>query len=92
VNKFATFLVGVAVGLAAYYIAAPRAAAPDLSGPASVFHLADPGADPVRLTVHRVVLDGRGETPREPAGRDTWRIDLAGGRVVLFASATPGSR
>lgn len=86
-RRIVPVLVAVVVGFAVGYLVSCRPAVPisDLS-PVAILHISDPAAQPVRLTVHRRVIDGRGETLRGAAGPDIWRIDLAGGRIVLFCS------
>lgn len=51
----------------------------------SLLNISDPGADVVRLTVYKGVIDGTGHRVSENVGDDVWRVGI-GDRVVLFAS------
>lgn len=76
----------LAVGFAAGRLFVPRPAPPVEHSTVEFLHISDPAAEPVRLTVYRIVTDGQGRNLRPSAGPDIWRVNLADGRVVLFCS------
>jgi hypothetical protein len=83
-----TFAAGLSAGRLSVPCAAPP---PDLSAEAGVMRLDDPGGSNRRLYPYRVVVDGtptnvEGVRPSGPR----WRLDLADGRVTVFASEGGG--
>lgn len=82
---FAAVLVaGFAVG---HYTRKPAVQPPSLAGPLTIFRVGQDGS-PAEIVPYRVVIDGRGEdlgpAPRDESA-EIWRINLDGGRVVIFA-------
>ena|SRR5437764_1491883 len=76
------------VGLAAGQLTGPHGApAPDLTAEAGLMRLDDPGGTNRRLAPFRVVVDGV-PTDLPDVSRDgkRWRLDLADGRVTVFAT------
>ena len=79
-------------GLSAGRLSAPRPIPPpDLTAEAGLMRLDNPGLTNRRLYPFRVVVDG---TPvnvdgARPSGV-RWRLDLAGGRITVFASEGDG--
>ena len=82
--------VTFAAGLSADRLSADRAA-PDLTAEAGVMRLDNPGGSSRRLYPFRVVVDGTATNVENarPAGH-RWRLDLADGRVTVFASEGAG--
>jgi hypothetical protein len=84
--------VTFAAGLSAGRLSAPRPTPPpDLTAEAGVMRLDDPGPTNRRLYPFRVVVDGTaanvdGARPSGPR----WRLDLADGRITVFASEGGG--
>jgi hypothetical protein len=74
-------------------VSARRPAPPlDLTAEAGVMRLDDPGGTNRRLYPFRVVVDGTAANVEgaRPAG-PRWRLNLADGRVTVFAAEGPGS-
>lgn len=84
--------VTFAAGLSAGRLSAPRPTPPpDLTAEAGVMRLDDPAGSNRRLYPYRVVVDGtpanvEGARPSGPR----WRLDLADGRITVFASEGRG--
>lgn len=81
-----------AAGLSAGRLSAPRPTPPpDLTAEAGLMRLDNPGLTNRRLYPFRVVVDGTpvdvdGARPSGPR----WRLDLADGRIAVFASEGGG--
>jgi len=80
------------IGLAAGQLTGPRAApAPDLTAEAGLMRLDDPAGTNRRLIPFRVVVDGvPTDVPDVPRAGNRWRLDLADGRVIVFATELGG--
>jgi hypothetical protein len=63
----------------------------DLAAGAGVMRLDNPGGTHRRLTPYRVVADGVAtDAPGEAPAGARWRLDLADGRVTVFAAEPAG--
>src|SRR5262245_8980818 len=83
------FAAGLAVGRLAVPDPPPG---PDLTAEAGVMRLDDPAGTSRRLAPYRVVVDGTAAnvSGARPEGV-RWRLDLADGRVIVFAAEGRGA-
>lgn len=96
VDRFVLLFLVFVAGYTMASIAPPRCKEPeplDFSQPIKVVHtssLHDP--ENVEYLSHRVVVDGEGrDVGRGPhhESAEVWRVEMAGGRVVLFGTRRP---
>jgi hypothetical protein len=92
-SKVAPLVLVFAVGLAVGWVAkdSRRGSQPvaQFRGPIELRQVAPLGPPAIDLAPYRVVIDGRAAEVAEPphGSSEAWRIDLDGGRVVIFAAA-----
>ena len=88
----AVFTVGFATACLTSREEKNRQAEPlDVAAPVRIIRCTNPGLTSHEYTPYRVVVDGEGRRVADaPEGRaEVWRVDLANGRVVLFAVEKP---